>query len=83
MIKINIKIGIDQTVQIGECHVEVELSMDKILEEGHNMIKIRGVSRTGNFQGVQNYRGWNFGGLGVPWNDILGRGRSRYRKRQH
>ena len=40
MIKIDIKIGIDQTVVIGECHIEVELSMDKILEEGHSMIKL-------------------------------------------
>ena len=40
MIKIDIKIGIDQTVEIGECHIEVELSMDKTIEEGHSMIKI-------------------------------------------
>ena len=40
MIKKDIKIGIDQTVMIRECHIEVELSMDKISEEGHNMIKI-------------------------------------------
>ena len=40
MIKIDIKIGIDQTVVIRECHTEVELSMDKILEEDHSMITI-------------------------------------------
>ena len=40
MIKIDIKIGIDQTVAIGECHIEVELSMDKILVESCSMIKI-------------------------------------------
>ena len=31
--------GIDQTVVIEECHIEVELNMDKITEEGYNMIK--------------------------------------------
>ena len=34
------KIDIDQTVEIGECHIEVELTMDKTIEEGHIMIKI-------------------------------------------
>ena len=29
MIKINIKIGIEYTVVIEECHIEVELSMEK------------------------------------------------------
>ena len=27
-------------MEIGECHLEVELSMDRILEEGHNMLTI-------------------------------------------
>ena len=40
MIRIDIKIGIDQTVATGKCHIEVELSMDKILEKGCSMIKI-------------------------------------------
>ena len=40
IIRIDIKIGIDQTVVIGECHTKGELSMDKIIEEGHSMIKI-------------------------------------------
>ena len=40
MIKVNIKIDTDQTVEIGECHIEVELSMDRIIEEGHNIITI-------------------------------------------
>ena len=40
MIKVNIKLGTDQIVDIGECHTEVELSMDRIIEEGHNMITI-------------------------------------------
>ena len=44
MIKIDIKIGTDQTVEIAECHREVELSMDKAIEESHNMIKITEVS---------------------------------------
>ena len=33
MIKIDIKIDTDQTVKIEECHIEVELSMDKTIEE--------------------------------------------------
>ena len=40
MIKANIKIDIDQIVEIGECHLQVELSMDRIIEEGHNMLTI-------------------------------------------
>ena len=40
MTKIYIKIGIDQTVLIVECHTEVELSMDKILECSCSRIKI-------------------------------------------
>ena len=40
MIKVNIKIDIDQIVEIGECHIEVELSTDRIIEEGPNMITI-------------------------------------------
>ena len=44
MIKVNIKIDTDQTVEIGECHIEVELSMDRIIEEGCNMIKITEVT---------------------------------------
>ena len=40
MIKVNIKIDIDQIVEIGECHIEAELSTDRIIEEGHNMITI-------------------------------------------
>ena len=39
MIKIDIKLAIDQTVAIRECHIEVELSMDEILENGHIKIK--------------------------------------------
>ena len=27
-------IGIDQIVEIGDCHLEAEVSMDKIIEEG-------------------------------------------------
>ena len=30
--------------RVGECHIEVELSMDKIIEEGHSMIKITEVN---------------------------------------
>ena len=44
MIKINMKIDTDQTVEIGECHIEVEPSMDKTIEEGCTMIKITEVT---------------------------------------
>ena len=37
MIKVNININ---TYYIGECHLEVELSTEKIIEKGHNMITI-------------------------------------------
>ena len=40
MIKVIIRIDTDQIVEIGECHLEVELSMDRIIEEGHNMLTI-------------------------------------------
>ena len=40
MIKVNIKIDTDQTMEIGECHTEVELSTDRIIEEGCNIITI-------------------------------------------
>ena len=41
MIKKDIKIGTDQRVEIGKYHIEVELGMDKTIEEGHSMIKKR------------------------------------------
>ena len=40
MIKIDIKRDTNQTVEIGEYHIEVEHSMDKTTEEGHSMTKI-------------------------------------------
>ena len=40
MIKIDIKIVTDQTVEIGECHTEVELNTDKTIEEGCSMFRI-------------------------------------------
>ena len=40
MIKTDIKIDTNQTVETEECHTEVELSMYKTLEEGCSMIKI-------------------------------------------
>ena len=61
LIKIDINVSIDQTVVIGECHTEVGLSMDKIVEEGHSMIKVyRGDFRKGISRGTQHYRGKNF-----------------------
>ena len=44
MIKVYIKIYTDEIVEIGECHREVELSMDRIIEDSHNMITIIGVT---------------------------------------
>ena len=41
MIKVIIRIGTDQIVEIGECHLEVECSMDRIIEEGQNMLVIK------------------------------------------
>ena len=38
MIRVIIRIGIDQTVEIGEHHSEVEVSMDRTIEEGNNML---------------------------------------------
>ena len=40
MIRANIKIDTSKIIEIEECHIEVELSMDKIIEEGSNMIII-------------------------------------------
>ena len=40
MIKVIIRIGTDQMVEIEECHVGVELITDRIIEEGHNMLTI-------------------------------------------
>ena len=40
MIRVIIRIDTDQIVEIGECHLEIELSMYRIIEEGHNMLRI-------------------------------------------
>ena len=40
MIKVNIRIDTDQIVQIGECHLGIELNMYRITEEGCNMLII-------------------------------------------
>ena len=40
MIKVIIRIDTYQIVQTGECHSEVELSMDIIIQEGQNMLII-------------------------------------------
>ena len=40
MIKIIIRIDMDQIVVIGESHLGLELSIDRIIEEGHNMLII-------------------------------------------
>ena len=38
MIRVIIRIGIDEIVRIGEHHSEVEVSMDRIIGEGHNTL---------------------------------------------
>ena len=40
MIKVIIRIDTDQIVEIEECHLEVKLIMDKIIEEDCNMLII-------------------------------------------
>ena len=37
MIKAIIRIDTDQIVETGKCHLEVELSMDRIIQESHNV----------------------------------------------
>ena len=39
MIRVIIRIDINQVVEIGEHHLEVEVSMDRIIEEDCNMLK--------------------------------------------
>ena len=38
MIRVIIKIDIDQIEEIGEHYSEVEVSMNRIIEKGHNML---------------------------------------------
>ena len=40
MINIDIRIGIDQTVEIKECHIKEEVRTYKVRDEGHTIIKI-------------------------------------------
>ena len=40
MIRVIIRIDIDQIVEIGEHHLEVEVSMGRIIEEGQNILII-------------------------------------------
>ena len=40
IIKIDTKVDVDQTVEMGECHIEAELSRATIIEKGHSMVKI-------------------------------------------
>ena len=58
MIKANIKIDKNQIVEIGECHIEVEHSTDRTIEEGCSMITITEVTLGEEvLQEKQNYRG--------------------------
>ena len=40
MIKVIIRIDTDQIVEIGECHLGVELNMDRIIEESCNILTL-------------------------------------------
>ena len=40
MIKAIIRVDTDKIVEIDECHLRVGLSMDRIIEEGHNVLTI-------------------------------------------
>ena len=40
MIRVINRIYTDQIVEIGECHLELKLSMDRIIEESHNMLTV-------------------------------------------
>ena len=81
MNKVNIKI--DQIVEIGECHLELELIMDRIRGRSQYDHNYRSDFRRGNFRGMQNYGGQNFRGgyKGNYQNEDFGRGRSRSRER--
>ena len=86
MIRIIIRIEIYQIVEVGECHSEVELSTDRIIEEGHSMLTIiEMIIGEEIFRGMQKYRGQNFKGgyRGNCRNDNFGRGRSSSRERQY
>ena len=82
---IMMKVDIDQTVEIDteDCYIEVDLSIDKIIEKGLSMFKIIEIL-AGNFRETQNYRGQNFRGRyrGSFRNSNFDRGRSRSRERQ-
>ena len=60
MIKVNISIDTDQIVEIDECHLGVEFSMDRIIEEGHNMLTfIEMTLGKETLKKCKNYRGQN------------------------
>ena len=42
IIKVIIRIDIDQIVELGECHLGVELSTDRIIEKDHHIQVILG-----------------------------------------
>ena len=61
MMKVKTKIDTDQIVEIGECHLGVELKKDRIIMEGCNMLTIiENDFRKGNLRGIQNYKGVKF-----------------------
>ena len=79
-----IKIDIDQIAEIEGHHTEVEVIMDKVIEEDHVYINnYRNEYRRDNFRNTQNYRGQNFrGGYRRNYRNVsFGRGRSGYRDR--
>ena len=88
MIKVDTtKVDIGQTVEIDslDCHIEVDPSMDKIIEKGLSMLKItEKILGRGNFREAQNYRDQNFRGRyrGSFRNNNFDKGRSRSRETQ-
>ena len=74
MIREPIKIDIDQIAETEGHHIEVEVSMDNVIEEDHVM-SVTIEMTIEHFRNMQNYRGQNF--RMRYRNDNFGRGRSR------
>ena len=86
MVKVVIQIDIDQTARIEEHHSEVDVSMDRIIEEDNDMLIITEMDfRRDNFRDMQGYRGQNVrGGYRKNYRNVnFGRCRSRSRERQY
>ena len=60
MIKVITGIDADLTVMIGECHLGVELSMGRHIEESQNMLIIIEMTLGEEILGKQIYRGQHY-----------------------